>query len=88
MDGHLEVLRYAHKYGCPWNEKTFMEAVDNGHLEIIKHAHEYGCTLLGTSQLAQRLLVGDVWRFSSMPMSMVVLGMKRLADGLLEVASW
>ena len=42
-EGHLEVLKYAHENGCPWNEVTCIAAASEGHLEVLKYAHENGC---------------------------------------------
>ena len=41
--GHLEVLKYLHENGCPWNEDTCWHAAEGGHLEVLKYAHEKGC---------------------------------------------
>ena len=41
--GHLEVLKYLHEKGCPWNKKTCMYAASGGHLEVLKYAIENGC---------------------------------------------
>ena len=42
-DGNLEVLRFAHEIGCPWDEETCTQAAINGHLECLRYAHENGC---------------------------------------------
>ena len=42
-EGHLEVLKYAHENGCPWNSWTCSSAARRGHLEVLKYAHENGC---------------------------------------------
>jgi hypothetical protein len=41
--GHLGLLRYAHERGCPWTERTCIEAARGGHLECLQYAHEHGC---------------------------------------------
>ena len=41
--GHLDVLKYAHKNGCPWNEWTCRRAAGGGHLNVLKYAREKGC---------------------------------------------
>ena len=41
--GHLEVLKYAHENGCPWDERTCYEAAGGGHLDVLKYLHEQGC---------------------------------------------
>jgi hypothetical protein len=53
--GHLEVLRYAHEHGCPWDIDTCLGATQGGHLEVLRYAHEHGCpwdidTCLGATQ--------------------------------------
>ncbi|KAJ1639540.1 hypothetical protein T492DRAFT_899215 [Pavlovales sp. CCMP2436] len=42
-EGHLEVLRYAHEHGCPWDSSTYYLAAKEGHLEVLRYAHERGC---------------------------------------------
>lgn len=42
-NGHLEVLKYAHENGCPWNVKICSYASLNGHLEVLKYAHDNDC---------------------------------------------
>ena len=42
-NGHLEILKYAHENGCPWNEWTCEMAAKYGHLDCLKYAHENGC---------------------------------------------
>ena len=41
--GHLEVLRYAHEHGCPWDTDTCTCAAQGGHLEMLRYAREHGC---------------------------------------------
>jgi hypothetical protein len=41
--GHLEVLKYAHENGCPWNELICANAARYGHLEVLKYLHQNGC---------------------------------------------
>ena len=43
LEGHLEILRYAHENGCQWHEGTCQAAAGGGHLEILRYAHENGC---------------------------------------------
>jgi hypothetical protein len=43
MHGHLEVLKWAHENGCPWDERTCSWAARGGHLEVLKWARENGC---------------------------------------------
>ncbi len=42
--GQLEVLHWAHKNGCCWNDyHTCANAAENGHLSCLEYAHENGC---------------------------------------------
>ena len=41
--GNLEILRYAHENGCPWDAQTCSHAADGGHLQVLQYAHDYGC---------------------------------------------
>jgi len=41
--GHLEVLKYLHENGCPWNENCCEFASERGHLECLKYLHESEC---------------------------------------------
>jgi hypothetical protein len=34
--GHLEILRWAHSNGCPWDAATCLHAAKNGHLEVLQ----------------------------------------------------
>ena len=42
-NGNVELLRFFHENGCPWDEKTCSQAAFNGHLECLRYAHENGC---------------------------------------------
>ena len=41
-DGHMEVLKWAHKNGCPCNQNMCKIAALSGHLQVLKWAHESG----------------------------------------------
>ena len=41
--GHLDVLKYLHENGCPWDKSTCERAAIGGHLNVLKYAHENGC---------------------------------------------
>ena len=43
MGGHVDVLKWAHENGCPWDEGTCTWAASRGHLNVLKYAHENGC---------------------------------------------
>jgi len=50
--GHLDVLKYLHENGCPWNEMTCECAAAFGHLDVLKYAQENGCPWI----------IEDCWR--------------------------
>ena len=39
----MDVLKYAHENGCPWDEGTCEWAAMGGHLDVLKYLHENGC---------------------------------------------
>lgn len=41
--GNLQVLKWAHHEGFPWNENTCFAAAENGNLSCLQYAHEHGC---------------------------------------------
>ena len=41
--GNVELLKFSHEKGCPWDEYTCETAALNGHLECLKYVHEQGC---------------------------------------------
>lgn len=41
--GYLDVVKFFHQIGCPWDNFTCEAAAENGHLDILKYAHENGC---------------------------------------------
>ena len=41
--GRLDLLKYARKKGCDWDEFTCRRAAEGGHLHVLKYAHENGC---------------------------------------------
>jgi hypothetical protein len=43
MGGHLEVLQWARRHGCPWDEYTCTAAAEEGHLEVLRWARANGC---------------------------------------------
>jgi hypothetical protein len=44
--GHLEVLQWARRLGCPWDEFTCVYAAKGGHMEVLQWAGAYTCPLL------------------------------------------
>jgi hypothetical protein len=44
--GALQILRYLHENGCPWDAVDVCSAgAASGHLDIVRYMHEQGCTL-------------------------------------------
>ena len=43
VNGHLEVLKWLHEKGAPWNENACYYAAFNGHLETFKWLLVNGC---------------------------------------------
>jgi hypothetical protein len=43
LHGHLKVLKYAHRHGCPWDAETCANAALGGHLVCLIYAHDNGC---------------------------------------------
>ena len=41
--GYLEILKWTHGNGCPWNENTCSRAASSGHLKTLKWARKNGC---------------------------------------------
>ena len=41
--GNLEMLKYLHENGCPWDKYTCSRAAEYEYLEILKYLHENGC---------------------------------------------
>ena len=42
-EGHLEVLKWLRRQGCPWNEYACIYAAKGGHLETLKWLRSEGC---------------------------------------------
>ena len=41
--GHLEMVKFLHEKGCPWDADTTKGAAGGGHLDMLKFLHEKGC---------------------------------------------
>ncbi|CAB9527009.1 ankyrin repeat protein (Partial), partial [Seminavis robusta] len=41
-NGHLEILKYAHENGGPWDERTCTKAAQEGHFKILQYALKHG----------------------------------------------
>jgi len=39
----MEVLKYLHEHGCPWNDNAYDYAALYGNLDIFKYLYENGC---------------------------------------------
>lgn len=42
-NNRLDLLKFLHENGCPWNIDTTLGAAENGHLECLRYAIENGC---------------------------------------------
>jgi len=42
-NGHLDVLKYLHEHGCPWDSLTCYHAHENDHIEFLNYAIEQKC---------------------------------------------
>ena len=43
LNGNLDLLKYLHENGCPWDQSTCTCASLVGHLECLQYAHENEC---------------------------------------------
>lgn len=43
--GHLEMLKYLHESGYPWDQDVCAYAASEGHIDCLKYAHEQGCRM-------------------------------------------
>ena len=43
LNGNLDLLKFLHENGCPWDEFTCSEAAIKGRLECLQYLHENGC---------------------------------------------
>lgn len=41
--GTVEMLKYAHKHGCTWDDQTIYSAVKSERIEMVRYAHKHGC---------------------------------------------
>lgn len=39
----MEILRYAHENGCPWNARTWVAALKNCNIECLEYDLTNGC---------------------------------------------
>lgn len=39
----MQVIRYLHEAGCPWDARCCMEAIRSGFFSALKYLHEHGC---------------------------------------------
>jgi len=42
-NGHLDVLKYLHEYGCPWDSDTFLYARECDRIDCFNYAIEKKC---------------------------------------------
>ena len=43
LNGNVELLKFLHENGCPWDDRTCTSAAAGGLLECLKYAHENEC---------------------------------------------
>lgn len=43
MEGHFEILMWARRNGCPWNERTFSNATMSGREDVLEWLRAEGC---------------------------------------------
>lgn len=44
---NLEVLKYLHENGCPWNWEAYEYAAAYGNVDMIEYLHDNGCPWMG-----------------------------------------
>jgi hypothetical protein len=55
--GHLELLEFIHKNGCPWDNLTCAAAAKEGYFGILQWAYSNGCPLVG-SEITECAAIG------------------------------
>jgi hypothetical protein len=48
LNGHLDIIMFARKNGCPWNSRTCEYAAQNNHLNVLNWTKNNGCLCKGT----------------------------------------
>jgi hypothetical protein len=43
MAGHVEMVKWLHNHGCPWDTLTCSSAARSGHLRVLQWAREHHC---------------------------------------------
>lgn len=43
FSGKLDIVKYLHEQGCPWNGCVLNDSCFNGHLEVTKYLYKNGC---------------------------------------------
>jgi len=51
-NGQIEIVKWLHKNGYPWEKWCYPSAAKNGHLDILKYQYDNGCQL--SSKMAPR----------------------------------
>src|SRR5690349_14049438 len=67
--GYLEVLQWARANGCPWDERTCLNAAADGHLEVL--SGHVPMDIHGTSTPVPGLLPAGISRCCNGPSQMV-----------------
>ena len=44
-NGNLELLKWARLNGCPWDEVTYEQGVDNGDPALVCYLEDEGCPM-------------------------------------------
>ena len=69
LDGNLELLKFLHEKGCPWDEETCWCAAENGHLECFTRAKIF----------ARKCVLGiEFGIMDSLRMKVLVLGLPKV----------
>ena len=66
MGGHLEVLKWLHRKGCPWDQAACARAAQGGHLEVLKWLLAHDCPWDGRTYWGAELEVVEWLRASGL----------------------
>jgi hypothetical protein len=55
--GHLEIVRFLHESGCPWDVDTIcVRAAESGHIELLQYLQQQGCVFTAGAMTAAAAL--------------------------------